>query len=317
MLGGRNISEGYIGLTMDVYNKDDNIDLYNLIKNDKPAKIILYGMKKKYLLTEKLDLILKEIEGKSDFIAKKIKKGDLIIGFARKNFKNEFNSVKDIYNFMGNNIKKYTTIKSLFNYDNTDIYAMSYEKKYYLFQEKCTDTIDNIKFTQKEFDKMVNDINEEILLLQKNKFLHNDIKPDNIILCKGKYKLIDWDRAYYYKKLFKTLYMRGYFLFNHPYKFYKKGIPLFIYNFFVYLFKYLDNKKMSWIFKLNSYKKMEEKIYNSVNYLINNNKLNNNLSKYYDNYSFALVIIFLAEKNKLKVPKKIVNKLLKPFHISI
>ena len=317
MLGGRNISEGYIGLTMDLYNPDDNIDLYNLIKKDNPNKMILYGIDKKYLIEEKLDLILEEIKGKSNYIAKKIKRGDLIMGLANKNFNNELNSVKDIYSFMGDNIKKYTTIKPLLNYNNTDIYALSYKKKYYLFQEKCMNTIDNINFTQKEFDKMIKDIYEQILILQENKYLHNDIKPDNIILCKGKYKLIDWDRAYYYKKLFKTLYMRGYFLFNHPYKFYKKVIPLFIYNFFVYLFKQLDNKKMSWIFNLNIYKELEEKIYNSVNYLIYNKKSNNNLSRYYDNYSFALVIIFVAEKNKLKIPKKFVNKLFEHFHISI
>jgi len=316
MFGGKNISEGYIGLTMDVYNPDDKIDLYHLIKKDNPKEIILYGIEKKYLI-ENLDIILKEIEGKTDFISKKIKTGDLIMGLAYKNFNNEFNSVKEIFSFMGNNINKYTTIKPLFNYYGTDIYALSYDKKYYLFQEKCMNTIDNIKFTQTEFDKMIKDVYEAILILQKNKFLHNDIKPDNIILCKGKYKLIDWDRAYYYKKLFKTLYMRGYFLFNHPYKFYKKGIPLFIYNFFVYLFKHLDNKKMSWIFELNIYKKMEEKIYNSVNHLIHNNKTNNKLNRYYDNYSFALVIMFLAEKNNLKLPKKFVNKLLEPFHISI
>jgi serine/threonine protein kinase len=316
MFGGKNISEGYIGLTMDVFNPDDKIDLYHLIKKDNPKEIILYGIEKKYLV-ENLDIILKEIEGKTDFISKKIKTGDLIMGLAYKNFNNEFNSVKELFGFMGNNINKYTTIKPLFNYRGTDIYALSYNKKYYLFQEKCMNTIDNIKFTQTEFDKMIKDVYEAILILQKNKFLHNDIKPDNIILCKGKYKLIDWDRAYYYKKLFKTLYMRGYFLFNHPYKFYKKGIPLFIYNFFVYLFKYLDNKKMSWIFELDIYKKMEEKIYNSVNHLIHNNKTNNKLNRYYDNYSFALVIMFLAEKNNLKLPKKFVNKLLEPFHISI
>jgi serine/threonine protein kinase len=314
MLGGRNISEGYIGLTIDVYNEKDNIDLYNLIIKDNPEKIILYGIKKKYFVND-LELILKEIKGKSDFIVKKIKRGNIILGLSHKNFRNEFNSIKQLFSFMGNDIKKYTTLRSIFNYLNTDIYALSYGKKYYLFQEKCTNTVDNIKFTQKEFNKMIKDIYEQILVLQKNNFLHNDIKPDNIILCKNKYKLIDWDRSYYYKKLFKTLYMRGYFLFNHPYKFYKKGVPIFIYNFFIFLFKYLDNKKMHWIFELNIYKKLEEKIYDSVNYLINNNKKNNNLDKYYDNYSFALVIIYLSEKNHLKLPKKFVNKLLKPFHI--
>ena len=81
--------------------------------------------------------------------------------------------MKDIYSFMGDSIKKYTTIKPLLNYNDTDIYALSYDKKYYLFQEKCMNTIDNIKFTQKEFDKMIEDVYEEILLLQKHKYLHN------------------------------------------------------------------------------------------------------------------------------------------------
>ena len=74
---------------------------------------------------------------------------------------------------------------------------------------------------------------------------------------------------------------------------------------------------MSWIFKLDIYKKLEEKIYNSVNYLIHNNKSNNNLNRYYDNYSFALVIMYVAEKNNLKTPTRFVNKILEPFHISI
>ena len=116
MLGGKKISEGYIGITIDVYNKKDNVDIYHLIKKDKPKEIFLYGIDKKYLLTDKLDLILKELEGKSDYIAKKIKKGDLIMGLAYKNFNNELNSVKDIYSFMGDSIKKYTTIKPLLNY---------------------------------------------------------------------------------------------------------------------------------------------------------------------------------------------------------
>ena len=90
MLGGQKISEGYIGVTMDIYNKNDNIDFYNLLKKDKPKKIYLYGINKKYLLTEKLDLILKELEKKSHYIVKKIKKGDLITGLAYKNFNNEF-----------------------------------------------------------------------------------------------------------------------------------------------------------------------------------------------------------------------------------
>ena len=41
------------------------------------------------------------------------------------------------------------------------------------------------------------------------------------------------------------------------------------------------------------------------------------LSKYYDMYSFALLIVYLAEKKKLEYPKEFINNLLKPFYISL
>ena len=47
MLGGKNISEGYKGITIELRNKKDNIDFYNIFKTDKPDRIVLYGTKKK------------------------------------------------------------------------------------------------------------------------------------------------------------------------------------------------------------------------------------------------------------------------------
>ena len=39
------------------------------------------------------------------------------------------------------------------------------------------------------------------------------------------------------------------------------------------------------------------------------------LDNYYDMYSFALLIIFLAEKNNCKYPTSLVNQIFKPFNI--
>jgi serine/threonine protein kinase len=314
MFGGKNISEGYKGLTIELRNKEDNIDFYNIFKTDKPDKIILYGSKKKITLKNSFEEILNLMEDKTDYIVKKFKRGNILMGNAKLNFNNEMKSIKRLFKIYGDNISTYTAIKPIFKYNNIDIYAISYSNYFYIFQEKCFKTIDKINFTQKEFNKMIDDIYESLLILQENNFMHNDIKADNIIYCDNKYKLIDWELAYSNKTRYKSFFKGsgGNFLFNHPYKFYNLGIPLFVYHFFNYIFKKIDYKSNSWIYKLKSYKKLNEKIKDSVDYLINNKK---NLNNYYDMYSFALLIIFLAEKNNCQYPKSLINELFEPFNI--
>ena len=39
MKGGKEISEGYKGITFDLYNPKDNIDFYNMLKKAKPERI--------------------------------------------------------------------------------------------------------------------------------------------------------------------------------------------------------------------------------------------------------------------------------------
>jgi ferritin len=79
-------------------NKYDNIDFYNIIKNDNPKVIYLYGINKTIKIEDVN--ILSYIEGKETFIAKKIKKGNIFVRSAKNNFKNELNSLKKIYKFM-------------------------------------------------------------------------------------------------------------------------------------------------------------------------------------------------------------------------
>lgn len=315
MLGGKYISEGYKGLTLELRNPDDNIDFYNLFKETKPERIVLYGSNKKIILNNSYEEILRLLENKTNYIVKKFKRGNIFMGNAKINFNNEMKSIKRLFKIFGDKIEDYTAIKPIFKYNNINIYAISYSNKFFVFQEKCYKTIDNINFTQKEFNKMIDDIYESLLILQKNNFMHNDIKADNIIYCHNKYKLIDWELAYPVKYRLKSFFKGsgGNFLFNHPYKFYNLGIPLFIYKFLNYIFKKIDYKSNSWIYKLQSFEIMNEKIKESSNILINSKY--KNLNKYYDLFSFALLIIYLAEKNNCKFSKDLINSIFKPFYI--
>ena len=317
MLGGRNISEGYKGLTIDLRNTEDNIDFYNLFKNDKPETLKLHGSNKKIVLNNSYEEILKLLENKTDYIVKKFKRGNIIMGNAKINFRNEMKAIKRLFKIFGDDIEKYTAIKPIFKYNNINIYAISYLNYYYIFQEKCFKTLENIDFTQKEFNKMIKDVYNSLLILQKYNFVHNDIKADNIIYCKNKYKIIDWELAYSVKSRYKSFFKGGggNFLFNHPYKFYNLGIPLFIYYFFSYIFEKIDYKSNSWIYKLKSYNILKEKAKKSCEYLIYNNINNKKLYKYYDMYSFASLIIYIAEKNNLKLPLPLINNIFKPFNI--
>ena len=103
-------------------------------------------------------------------------------------------------------------------------------------------------------------------------------------------------------------------VFNHPIKFYNLGLSLFIFKFFFIFFKNLNYKSNEWLYKLENFKIITEKSIESAEYLIEKKKTKS-LVKYYDMYSFATLIICLAEKNNLEYPKEFINKLLKPFYI--
>lgn len=317
MKGGKAISQGYKGQTFDVYNEIDNIDFYSMLKTAKPERIVLYGLNTKIRISNEYENILKKLENKKKYIVKKFKRGNILLGNAKLNFRNEFRSIKKLSGIYNNKLSYYTSLTPIFKYNNIDIYAISYCNYYFIFQEKCHNTVDNIDFTQKEFNKFIDDIYESLLILQKNNFLHNDIKADNVIYCDNHYKLIDWDLGYlkytHYKRFING--SGGNFMFNHPIKFYNLGLSLFIYKFFFTFFKNLNNHN-KWLYDLEEFKIISEKSIESAEIIIEKNKTKT-LSKYYDMFAFAKLIICLAVKNKLKYPKDFVNKLLEPFYMSV
>ena len=317
MKGGREISQGYKGKTFDLYNDDDYIDFYTMFKKAKPERITLYGINIKIKTVNEYENILKNLENKKKYIVKKFKRGNILLGNAKHNFTKEFKSIRKLSGIYKNKLDYYTSLTPIFTYNDNEIYAISYGYYYFIFQEKCHNTVDNINFTQKEFNKFIDDIYESLLILQKNNFLHNDIKADNIIYCDNHYKLIDWDLGYIKYTAYKRFISGsgGNFMFNHPIKFYNLGLSLFIYKFFFTFFKNFNNHN-KWLYNLKDFDMMSEKSIESAEIIIQKNKTKT-LSKYYDIFAFVKLIICLAEKNNLQYPKDFVNKLLEPFYISV
>lgn len=318
--GGKIINRGYTGIVMELFNDDDDTTLYNELKKANPKDLLLIGVKgKKVKVSNKnIDSILKLLRLKSKFLL--VKKFSYIIPLFNTNekrFNNELDGYKQLMSIFGDNVSKYTTVKKAFTYDDVDIYGLCFNNTYYIFIERCYKTIDNIKFTQKSFNKLASDIIEILDILNKNNYIHNDIKPDNIILCNKRFKLIDWESSNLIKNQTSTFInsKNGNFVFNHPIKFYKIGVPYFfyryIYNAEIQTYPYIKNLKSPEI--------IANLVYDSFNKVLD--KYNENSKDFYlktaDYYSFALCLIYMAEKNNIQYPKKIIDNIFANYFIKM
>jgi hypothetical protein len=128
----------------------------------------------------------------------------------------------------------------------------------------------------------------------------------------GNFKLIDWELSFSLSKQVNGFYFtkNGNILYNHPIKFYYTGIP-YIVNKLIFAFELLLDKDMR---KLKSPIKIREIIDESFNYL-NKNKFF--YFKYSDYFAFALVHIYIAEKNNLNISYQLINPILNLFNIKL
>jgi hypothetical protein len=171
----------------------------------------------------------------TSLLVKKFISSNIIIGETKDNFNNELNGYKKMIKILGKKVYKYTTIREGFIYKGRKIYGINFENNYYVFLEKCNLTIDEVKFTQKSFNRFSKMIMNTLKIMEKNNYLHNDIKPSNIICCYGNngidnFKLIDWELSFSLSKQVNGFYLNknGNILYNHPIKFYYTGIPLIV-----------------------------------------------------------------------------------------
>jgi hypothetical protein len=263
---------------MKYYNKGFKGEIYdskfliNELKNFNYALLISIdnkGRLKKYIV--KVSNFINIIN--TSLLVKKFINSNIIIGETKDNFNNELNGYKKMINLFGDNVYKYTTIKEGFIYKGKKIYGINFQDNYYIFLEKCYNTIDKIKFNQKSFDNFSNTMMKTLKIMKNNNYLHNDIKPSNIICCSENgnvnFKLIDWELSFSLSKQVNGFYINknGNFLYNHPIKFYYTGIPLIINKLFFAVELLFDKD----IRKLKTPIKIREIIEDSFNYL-NKNK---------------------------------------------
>ena len=317
--GGKIINRGYTGIVMELFNNDDDNTLYNDLKKTKPKDLTLIAIDERIKIPVKdLDSVLRLIRvNYKTTLAKKFSYIIPLFNADEKRFNNELEGYKQLISMFGKDISKYTTVKRGFEYNKKDIYGILFNKTYYIVIEKCYKTIDNIKFTQKSLNKCVNDITEVLDILKKNNYIHNDIKPDNIIYCNKRFKLIDWESSNLIKNQTSTFInsKNGNFTFNHPIKFYKIGLPYFFYR---YIYD-AEIQTYPYIAELKSPVIITEMVYNSFNDVLKRYK--NSPKDYYlklaDYYSFAISIIYMAEKNNIDYPKKFVNDILANYFIKM
>lgn len=306
---------------MKYYNKGFKGVIYDikiLIKELKDVNYIVLisidhkGTSKKNIVkvSHIIDIIDKSL------IVKKFINSNIIIGETKDNFNNELNGYKKMIKIFGDKVHKYTTIREGFIYKGKKVYGINFENNYYIFLEKCHNTIDNIKFTQKSFNKFSKMIMKTLTIMNNNNYLHNDIKPSNIICCnkngKDNFKLIDWEMSFNLSKQVNGFYINksGNFLYNHPIKFYYIGVPLIL-NKLIFIIELLFDKDIR---KLKTTIKIREMIEESFDYL-NKNKFF--YFKYSDFFAFVLVHIYIAEKNNLKISLKLINPILLLFNIKL
>lgn len=118
---------------------------------------------------------------------------------AKEDFRREMKVYKSLANIYGADmVQTYTAATTINGYIG---FVLTGEKPfkpmYFIINSKCPMTMESMPtMTAKDLDKMLIDVLESIELLQRKNVGHFDIKPDNIMLCGSRYKLIDWDLSH-------------------------------------------------------------------------------------------------------------------------
>ena len=320
-IGGKILGEGQAGIVQEIkYKKCDKNTLFFDLEKSNKKTIKLYGINNKehISLIDKIKLIKIINNLHKNIVVKKFKNDLWFLGsnLGKHNFKNELNGYKQLLKIFGeNNIINHTSIKPLFIYNNKKVYGISFGNTYYTFSEFCYKSLDKLKLTQELYNQLVKNILMMLNILQKNNYIHNDIKPDNIMYCNNEFKLIDWEMSQILKTKNISFKYCGNTAFNHPIKYYLAGIPYYLCKKLMDIEIYYY-KKHNWIQNIKSFEKYKKRTLESfdrlLNLNLNNKEIHKKFSKYFDKYAFAINLAYLADKNKLNPAQNIIDKLMKP-----
>lgn len=223
----------------------------------------------------------------------------------------------------------YHTLIPVFTWKGKPVYGISLVYKaekapstFHLFSEACGTSVLEFKFTQTSFNKFVKELKESLDAIHDIGWNHNDINPENMVFCSqsNRFKIINWEFASVVPSKPYELARCGDKYFNHPLKFYLAGMPAFVAK---KLMSYsLLVGKQGWSRKLKAQGIVQSLSASSFEYIVtrygnhaklSNKELHARFDAFYDNYAFAICILLLADKHKVKASKEVVDELLKPF----
>ena len=236
--------------------------------------------------------------------------------YIKKDFDEEIKLNKKILKIYKSQSKKYLTIYPIGKFKSIDLIASiitlnNNKKIYMIFGNKCYNN--NYKIN---LDKYIIDILESLIILQKHNLQHDDIKLDNTVKCKDKYKLIDWGKVRCVKDLsFRTIYG----VYHSPILLYLKGVTFPQFYFFIenldYAYNIVNSKKNKNFLKNNKiFIELIKKVRDEFKIIVqmkNNKKYLLNKYKFtFDIYMFGITILHIVNKYKLNYIKykRIIDK---------
>ena len=237
------------------------------VENKEITKIKLYTND----LTEDIYLtepgIIKEfidfIGSRRGLIAKVFKSVFLVTGLTKQqDLEDELDINRRIIKYYGASATKFLTVAPVKGFKHHKVVGCYIEflkgdTLYVALGSAC----DN-KFSM-NIHSLAKDILESLVILQEAGYQHNDIKLDNIVRCKGRYKLIDWGQASSIEE-FKF----GDMICTNPLKWHIKGFPSYISK---YLMDYRTSMVNSPYEKSDIFQQKNKQIIEEFNEIIRNN----------------------------------------------
>lgn len=320
------LAKGKHGAAYDLGRKN-GVLLFDILDKEiaNVASINLYGLDKK---TTKSINTHEEIKQFNDFLNNtknkivKVMKNDSKFNkekMIEKDFNEEIVLNRKVIDIYGKKSKTFLTVQPIGTFKHVDLIAAlvtlnNGEKMHLIFGHKCDN---NFKLNMR---KMVVDILESFVVLQKKGYQHDDVKIDNIVLCEDRYKLIDWGKM----RSNERVTIRTIFGLNHSPillylysgnkygskdSFISKLPENFTFGLEKFLIKHFD-KNLKWVKEMIDFPLFKETIERVglelqliVKMYPNSDKLNAKYKNTYDIYMFGIAIIYAIFKYKLNPDK--------------
>jgi hypothetical protein len=182
---------------------------------------------------------------------------------------------------------------------------------YHTFQQVCDEYIDTMSLTSPQYTKMLSDVSTVTDKMHRKGYSVNGISHHTIGYFKAEntFKILDWQ----FLTLLSKKKHNGYVLYSHPLKSYMNGATNLLAKRNVALGALLPKNR--WVRHLMSYQIIKAYSKASMLYILETYKKKDYISFIpdFDKYSLALLSIFVAEKNNIKVPDDMITKWLSSF----